>query len=1093
MAVTELNEAPKMFGAYVESISSSIGWNGQGGSCQMSLVEDPDNDVVIDLPEVGTAAYFKYYGFYYGGIFQRWTYKEDIGGRKYDVILESPGGKILNGVNVILSNFEGTEFNEGDGYNKFNPSSNPNFTTQLTNIWNPYGHKENYAFGGRFGAANTNSAGFPARELLELLELISRGESDFGGKINFGESEYELNTNRLKEIPEFFRISGQSGSLSSILQECSEVLQYDFFADIEDKNGIPLENGGGVISNPVITIRTIDKTFQPDSGAVRTAVESAKSNGNLVSSDVGQELSDEVTQRIVVGGPASRYFLANTNDCIAIWGKLGGTSYVLGDIVPIAYRDDASVTIILDEMEGINSNVSSSLLSGSYRATVEELRMAGGGMESWQAFKVFQSVANGTYDEDPWSIGLDVDIQTLTEMAAGLSSGMRLASTSIATAAKVYDKDIKKYIQNIFNKVSEVATNFYGKMFLVPLPAEPGGLLNNLKFIEEDLLEVSAWEITDNAWVSNKPVSDVSFYSDNGRLVSTSVYELNSNYDYSSMNGDYAGWKTFGPSQSFSDGMATTKGGPAEDKVFYLNNKPYMVFDAGVQIKNYDSDTTPDFGITYLAKRFFDIDIPPERYISPGKQNTQIAIPPKIEPPKFLGLPQQSERYSWGPWYTSTSLNGKSEIVFDNNLAPETFGSVDRMNQAGQDAAGAGTAQIAASESGRIELAEFPAYSIADRFNNSGPYVTGMSINIGTAGITTSYEFNTWTPNFGKLSKYNADRVSRIFKATIAALKRYKEKNPKRPFKPIPFKKPDSDKQARLKENRTSAGFPLLNRFTNSHVEGDMVNISDAIGLAFPKINTSYGCSIDQQWSPVGTKAKKSILDTGIFFQAPEDVSEEDGGKFSNGVCPSSVDLDPYFSEAVFETPTGMIQNVDFVAVVNSSGGETTDFEIRKANEKSEIDEIRTVGLRGPLMLSGWGFDIAGNPAPSKSNDITKFNTDNINGSPAAFQREFWKTGPVNLMWDDERKVWSGGLDILSGILTSDISAPSSPTEPTTFTVNVLRKVNEEKGSGALETGDEIITCYNRDPSLSQASGSNVFVMIIRINYEWTPLWVGCP
>ena len=110
MAVTEVSSSPKMFGAYVENISASIGWNGQGGSCQMTLVEDPDNGVEIDLPAVGTACYFKFHDFYYGGVFQRWTFKESTSGRKYDVILESPGGKVLNGVNVIRSNFEGTEF-----------------------------------------------------------------------------------------------------------------------------------------------------------------------------------------------------------------------------------------------------------------------------------------------------------------------------------------------------------------------------------------------------------------------------------------------------------------------------------------------------------------------------------------------------------------------------------------------------------------------------------------------------------------------------------------------------------------------------------------------------------------------------------------------------------------------------------------------------------------------------------------------------------------------------------------------------------------------------------------------------------------------
>ena len=43
------------------------------------------------------------------------------------------------------------------------------------------------------------------------------------------------------------------------------------------------------------------------------------------------------------------------------------------------------------------------------------------------------------------------------------------------------------------------------------------------------------------------------------------------------------------------------------------------------------------------------------------------------------------------------------------------------------------------------------------------------------------------------------------------------------------------------------------------------------------------------------------------------------------------------------------------------------------------------------------------------------------------------------------------------------------------------------------DTG-ETITVKNRDPSLEQAKIENqIFCMAIKINYEWLPLWVGCP
>lgn len=1075
-----LTEPPKMFGAYIESISSSIGYGGQGGSCQMTLVEDPINGVEISLPDTGTACYVSLGGFSYGGIFQRWTYKEAVDGKKYDIILESPA-KILDGVQVILSTFEGTSFNEGDGYDKLYPYNNPNFTTQVKNVWNPFGHKENFTFGGRFGAANTNSAGFLAGELLDLLELISRGESEFGGKINFGESQYTLEFGELKDIPQYFRIAGQSSNLSNIVAECAEILQYDYFAALKVEGK---ENGGGVLEDPVIQIKTIKKDQQPVSGTVKTLVEEAKSSGVLISSNVGEELSDEVTNRVVVGGPASRYFVADINTCYAVWGKLGAKRYSIGSIVPLAYQENSPVTVYLDELEGVGSD-SAGLLSGTHQATVAELRMATAGFDTWAMFKTFESYAKGTYFDDPWCATVDIDLFTLQQVANGVAGPMTFASTSKETGQKMYNEELKEYTQKIFNRVQNVATNFYGKQFLVPLMPEPGGFYNNIKYIEEDIREESAWEYANSAWVSNKPISDIDFY-DGGRLKTTAIFPISSRYDYGDLGNEYTGWRTSGFGQIFADGVATTKCSAPDNQVFWLDafGRPFIIMDVSAQVKDFDNYTTQEYGLTYLAKKFFDIDLPPQAYISPGKQNTQVSIPPNVTYPALLGIPQVSSRYAWGPWYKTTSDKGKSEVVFDSALVPDSFGSVERMNQAGQDTAGAGVSILDAKESGRIELAEIPKFNIAERFNGTGPYVTNMSISVGVGGINTSYEFNTWTPNFGKLTKYNADRIGRIYKATLDALNRFSQDNPKRPLQPRPFKVANSGqkKSSRSEQNRTSAGFSMFSVLPNFGVEGDQINLSDAAGFCFNSFFASFGCSEDQKWSPIGIKSNKGEDDNGIYFQLPADIVEEAATRFSNGIFPSSRDLDPYFSSLISKA----IKKVDFVAVNNSSKGESTDLQIKKANRKSEIDEVKTIGLRGPMMLSGFGIDIAGNPVPSDPNDITKINDEALN-------RKNWNTGPVNLMWDKERKIWSGGLEVISGILTSEISAPSDPLNPTTFTIEVLRKTGDDKGAGALEASGEEVTCYNRDPSLNQPAGANVFVIAIRINYEWTPLWVSCP
>ena len=67
---------------------------------------------------------------------------------------------------------------------------------------------------------------------------------------------------------------------------------------------------------------------------------------------------------------------------------------------------------------------------------------------------------------------------------------------------------------------------------------------------------------------------------------------------------------------------------------------------------------------------------------------------------------------------------------------------------------------------------------------------------------------------------------------------------------------------------------------------------------------------------------------------------------------------------------------------------------------KVETTGIRSVALRGPLVIGGWGFDTDGNPVPASGDNI----------HPEAFWNpNLWKVGPVDLRWDNDRNVWTGG------------------------------------------------------------------------------------
>ncbi len=207
----------KLFGASVSSISISSGLNAQSTTAQLTIVFEDDGplaseDLESNLPPLGTCIGLQVGQMQFAGILQRYTQKIDISGYVWDVVLESPS-KVLEGVQVILSDFMGSRF---PGVNLAD--------LKVRNVWNPFGYRENYnsAGGGIFGGSNSNSVGFPALDLLGIMQYFSTTGSFFGRKIIFGVSEYELDlTNIINRLSSFqeVRIGGDVQSALSIITE----------------------------------------------------------------------------------------------------------------------------------------------------------------------------------------------------------------------------------------------------------------------------------------------------------------------------------------------------------------------------------------------------------------------------------------------------------------------------------------------------------------------------------------------------------------------------------------------------------------------------------------------------------------------------------------------------------------------------------------------------------------------------------------------------------------------------------------------------------------------------------------------------------
>ena len=246
----------------------------------------------------------------------------------------------------------------------------------------------------------------------------------------------------------------------------------------------------------------------------------------------------------------------------------------------------------------------------------------------------------------------------------------------------------------------------------------------------------------------------------------------------------------------------------------------------------------------------------------------------------------------------------------------------------------------------------------------------------------------------------------------------------------------------------------------------------------------AFANSQEQIFSPIVVRKSG---DAQLGFQIPDVSPGATVGIFDGfHVGPTRAELDPYFSS--FTDPTQWAEKIDFIHVANDVSAETN---IRKIPADS-INVAKTAGFRGPMMLGGWGTDLADKPVPSQADSgegvfVIKPET--------PYERINWKYGPVDLKWDYERKVWSGGPQIVGGVLVGEIKKPDSPCSPSTFIVEIYR-YDSETNTGKFSNChlNEYIEVKNFDASLEQPEAEGmVWVVAVRMNYDWVPIWVGCP
>jgi hypothetical protein len=214
--------------------------------------------------------------------------------------------------------------------------------------------------------------------------------------------------------------------------------------------------------------------------------------------------------------------------------------------------------------------------------------------------------------------------------------------------------------------------------------------------------------------------------------------------------------------------------------------------------------------------------------------------------------------------------------------------------------------------------------------------------------------------------------------------------------------------------NLDASGFPHFETPTN---------LNEPNSLTLNPFNPNNELSL--YYAPTGsTLYQNSLASSGTITQEESDKIANPSGWMDHG---HSIDM------AV--NGTGQRTTMDFDGQYTISQG--TDVE---------VETIRSIGFRAPMVLSGWGFDTEGKPVPADTGDSTAF------ASGAFSNPELWKTGPVDLRWDNERKVWgSPPTKVYLSKATNTYNPPSfsyevdrsdSRSQFTRFAPSSMRTVN---------------------------------------------------
>lgn len=983
----------RFLGATVTGFSASAGWGETASQLVVSLVEDDAIGDVFTPPTVGFPVTFQFDYFNFTGILNSWAQTGDTGGFTCEATVVDPR-ELLNDVQLILDGYTGG--------------------VAVYNLLNVYGYLESFGF----GASRKNETGIPWRYVKNAVEAMTQGtlQGTYGGALYFLQTQYFVDLSSLPNVPDDYRVGSDSISLLNFIGEICDAGGCDYYISM-------VETFPGIFG---IKVNTVSRTALIDYGAVTQFIVSLQEYENK---SIGRELANEITSKQVVGGQVRELWYQFGDLSVAtIWPFWG---FDINGYPIIGTGLGNNHKFVLDSRSVNNPRV-----GPFYQADVAEIRAVLGGRAGWETFLLLKDGMGGIHTNKAKALGIigyvaNVGGQALLNdliknyTQSSPDPKLRKVELDLVKTFFPHTKDnqldyeqLDRETGYLYDFLYHIATEYYGKKFLVNIPYAYSAVEPDTGKIRVSQFPVDSAYLSESAWptaIQNNlvPLDVDRFSEEDGKINCYVRFDGGDLLDLSDLSPDSIGFNSRNPGfgknklQNYSIFVKAS----ADERVVYLD--PYTRFGPRALITLdgvvHERAVSDDFSSKKILVDFINggfskatdsngkplgIDITSPEY----KKNVLDKITGHIAQdvlnygtastaviPNLAVVPMESQVLRYGPWYSQGSP-GKVDYEVDDSLVPWHYGGYDAMNLAAFAKVNAAIGTNQQLEQGSVTFPDVPFHNLGEPILFGGPIVSDISVSIDSAGAHTTYKFrrNVKQPRYGQAK---AERVGQLARTAqkmrrnirLAAL-------PKRRVDTSVTSKPIiiENTKEHPKKKKTSSHEMLVGQVykdNDGNITSSIFLQSDYnfIGHTQTDYDNKAFTSLDGIFHPYSTTRH----DTLNYFVTPKTTAS----------LPTVKELSPFQKNT---NPYTKITAKDDTLSESLYGPSTNN-------------DYRGIAFRGPLIVSGPGYTTGG---------VSYGNT---------FDASTWKTGPVDLRWDEDRGVYAaGGNEILEGTLANKLSANST-------------------------------------------------------------------